>query len=434
MDVFESFDIALPRHSGWQAQAGSFTVDVADMKPAEKLQALDQAPKSGVVLLAFPGHIMLHLGKNAAGVPMVLHALGEYVQPCAGGKGETVLDVQRTVVSDLALGAGTSRRSLLERVATLVVLGKAPTPAARRARRSASVAAGAATGSARRVRRQRERAHLRLAGCGRSQASHAPDRDQRSTRSAAPALWLYDSKGALVERRAASPERSAGRRCGSACRAPPPDATPRCSWTARSMIGCTRLTVHEQALAHHQRAESGPGLETAPRVGTRRTRSVVGVRRAAVRRPARRRADLDQLARAAARSGAQPALQPLRPARRRSDRARARLRRPALLAARVLLLEARLAVRLPAVLARAHRRAADLRPVADEPHRRATTPNAGDVAAFSSFVNRKVRCGRALGDRAHAPRRLEHRSVSGRPGARVAAARHRVRRSRTGTS
>jgi hypothetical protein len=58
----------------------------------------------------------------------VLHALGEYVEPCAGssGGGETVMQVERTLVSDLALGKGSSRRSLLERVATLVVLGPPP--------------------------------------------------------------------------------------------------------------------------------------------------------------------------------------------------------------------------------------------------------------------------------------------------------------------
>ena len=51
------------------------------------------------------------------------HALGEYAQPCAGGRGETIVDVQPTVVSDLSLGAGSSRKSLLERVTTLVVFG-----------------------------------------------------------------------------------------------------------------------------------------------------------------------------------------------------------------------------------------------------------------------------------------------------------------------
>ncbi|HMI92922.1 MAG TPA: NlpC/P60 family protein, partial [Polyangiales bacterium] len=127
MDVFESFDLALPRHSGWQAQAGRYNVDVTGASDADKLSALDAAQATGAVLLAFPGHIMLYLGRDDAGTPRVLHALGEYASPCAGG-GETIMAVERTMVSGLELGRGSSRRSLLERVTALVVLG-APPPA-----------------------------------------------------------------------------------------------------------------------------------------------------------------------------------------------------------------------------------------------------------------------------------------------------------------
>jgi hypothetical protein len=122
LDLFEAFDLSLPRHSGWQAQAGTLGVDLAGMSPSQKLEALKRAARLGAVLLHLPGHVMLHLGENDAGAPMALHALGEYVQPCAGG-GETVIDLQRTVVSDLALGKGSSRGSLLERLTALVVLG-----------------------------------------------------------------------------------------------------------------------------------------------------------------------------------------------------------------------------------------------------------------------------------------------------------------------
>lgn len=127
MDLFDSFDIALPRFSGWQAEAGSYAVDVQGATDAQKLQRLDLAAKGGVVLAYFPGHIMLYLGKNASGEPMALHALGEYAQPCGEGR-ETVVDVQRTVVSGLELGRGSSRTSLLERISRLVVFGGGPAP------------------------------------------------------------------------------------------------------------------------------------------------------------------------------------------------------------------------------------------------------------------------------------------------------------------
>ena len=132
LDLFESFGVALPRHSGWQARAGTFTVDVSGHSEAEKLRLIDGAAKRGALLLHFPGHIMLHLGKTEEGTPMALHALGEYVVPCAGGSpeapAETVVDVQRTVVSDLELGRGSSRRAFIERLTTLIVLGAEPGP------------------------------------------------------------------------------------------------------------------------------------------------------------------------------------------------------------------------------------------------------------------------------------------------------------------
>lgn len=129
LDLFETFDIALPRHSGWQAQAGTFAIDVERIQDEKQKQSLlDSALRRGVVLLYLPGHVMLYLGRSREGIPMALHALGEYARPCANGVGETVVRVQRVVVSDLELGRGSSRRSLLERLTRLVVFAKEPGP------------------------------------------------------------------------------------------------------------------------------------------------------------------------------------------------------------------------------------------------------------------------------------------------------------------
>ena len=107
-------------------------------------------------------------------------------------------------------------------------------------------------------------------------------------------------------------------------------------------------------------------------------------------------------------------LQPLRPARRRRDRARARLRRPALLAARVLLLEAA-ACRSATASARA---GAPGVPPTCGPLLTNLMPR-DDAQRGRRRRVRELRQpqgarGRALGDRAHAPGRLQHRSVSGR--------------------
>lgn len=245
LDLFESFDIALPRHSAWQAQSGSYRVDVSTDTPEAKLQILAQAAESGAVLLAFPGHIMLHLGKNDAGVPMVLHALGEYAQPCGGGKGETVLDVQRTVVSDLSLGQGSARKSLLERVTSLVVFGRPPPALLARAQTHAlpppeapdpdqckdSVDARIFTSPQRPIAGRA----LRLIAT----ATDALDR---------PALWLFDPQGELVS----APSHRLG--------GPPSSAVARVDdpaegrYTAvfadgQKTLACKRFPVHQGALA-----------------------------------------------------------------------------------------------------------------------------------------------------------------------------------------
>ena len=84
------------------------------------------AVTSGIVLLHFPGHIMLYLGRDEHGTPMVIHAFSEYLEACEP-EGETLRRVDRVAVSDLTLGAGTSRRSFLERITKVIVLGSGPT-------------------------------------------------------------------------------------------------------------------------------------------------------------------------------------------------------------------------------------------------------------------------------------------------------------------
>ncbi|MDH5670752.1 MAG: C40 family peptidase [Myxococcales bacterium] len=136
LDLLSHFDLALPRHSGYQARAGSYSIDVSGKSDAEKRALIDRVGERGVLLLHFPGHIMLYLGKDEEGRHMALHALGEYADPCNDvapeapqqAMAETVVDVQRTVVSDLEIGRGSSRKAFLERLTTLVVFGAAPDP------------------------------------------------------------------------------------------------------------------------------------------------------------------------------------------------------------------------------------------------------------------------------------------------------------------
>ncbi|MET0287289.1 MAG: NlpC/P60 family protein [Polyangiales bacterium] len=126
LDVMATFGLGMPRTSAHQSRTGRFTIDVPEgTSDTERQALLDTAAERGVVLAHFPGHIMIYLGRDRSGVPRALHSFAEYVVPCAGG-GETLLDVSRVAVSDLSLGAGTSRKSFLERITQLTVFGKAP--------------------------------------------------------------------------------------------------------------------------------------------------------------------------------------------------------------------------------------------------------------------------------------------------------------------
>ncbi len=125
LDLFGAFGIKLPRFSGWQSKAGTYSIDVEGVGDAAKLEIIEQASQSGVVIMHLPGHIMLYLGKDAAGVPMAVHALSYYLDTCESGQ-ETSMVVGKVQVGGLELGRGTRKTALIERINRVSVLGKAP--------------------------------------------------------------------------------------------------------------------------------------------------------------------------------------------------------------------------------------------------------------------------------------------------------------------
>ena len=133
MDVLAEFGLSMPRHSRAQAHAGTFHIDIKSVESERERELLiEAAAQRGIVLLHFPGHIMLYLGQTEAGRPMALHAFAEYLVPCAERdarhpeRGETLMTVDRLAVSDLELGRGTSRKAFIERISHITVLGQAP--------------------------------------------------------------------------------------------------------------------------------------------------------------------------------------------------------------------------------------------------------------------------------------------------------------------
>ena len=118
-EVFATVGINLPRDSKDQAKIGTlvkaFDVNVKD---EEKLDILKQA-FVGATILPIKGHIMLYLGQ-VDGYPFAIHATWGYRERALHGDRVRVLN--RVVVSDLSLGEGSKKGSLLRRLKSINIV------------------------------------------------------------------------------------------------------------------------------------------------------------------------------------------------------------------------------------------------------------------------------------------------------------------------
>ena len=112
-EIFAVFGINLPRNSSAQAKTGKllgqFDAAASDQKKTEILQ---QAP-GGVTILPMKGHIMLYLGM-ADGRAYAIHAVWAYREK--GWRKDRVRVINRVAVTDLSLGEGSRKGSLLKRL------------------------------------------------------------------------------------------------------------------------------------------------------------------------------------------------------------------------------------------------------------------------------------------------------------------------------
>ncbi len=125
-DTARSFGVHLARNSSHQARKTSYYFNVEGMASEDKIRAIEDAAKTGIVFLHFKGHIMAWLGRAKDGRPMVLHALSEYLETCENSNQDnpetTLVHTDRVVVSDLLLGEGTKRGNYLERITHVSVI------------------------------------------------------------------------------------------------------------------------------------------------------------------------------------------------------------------------------------------------------------------------------------------------------------------------
>ncbi len=116
--VFASVGIMLPRDSKDQMQVGSIADFDEQSDEAAKIAGVAKAPP-GNTLLAMKGHIMLYLGM-VDGRPYAIHDTTGYKQMV--DEKEVNVAIDRVIISDLSLGQGSAKGSLLRRLKRTVTI------------------------------------------------------------------------------------------------------------------------------------------------------------------------------------------------------------------------------------------------------------------------------------------------------------------------
>lgn len=118
-DVFSAFGFVLPRNSTSQSKVGVVLGEFdADTPVSEKYAVLDTAPP-GMSILRLPGHVMIYLGTYDDAY-YVIHDIWAYRTKDLGRK--YLVGVGRVAVSELTLGKGGARGSLIERITHVILL------------------------------------------------------------------------------------------------------------------------------------------------------------------------------------------------------------------------------------------------------------------------------------------------------------------------
>ncbi|QQR89390.1 MAG: C40 family peptidase [Myxococcales bacterium] len=124
-ESFAKVGVRMPRHSSAQLKACSTIIEIPEDAPlSNRLNLIEEAHHQGIALLQLPGHIMLYLGHNDQGIPVVLHAFMDYKDRCKGSTKETRHKVAKVALSSLYLGDNSAQGSLLRRITAIGILGQ----------------------------------------------------------------------------------------------------------------------------------------------------------------------------------------------------------------------------------------------------------------------------------------------------------------------
>lgn len=121
-EVFATVGIYLPRNSSAQAKAGQLLAEFSkDTLLEEKIKVLKEKAIGGVTILPMKGHIMLYLGM-VEDRPYAIHAVWGYREKSLGK--DRIRVINRVAVSDLSLGEGSKKGSLLKRLSRAINISK----------------------------------------------------------------------------------------------------------------------------------------------------------------------------------------------------------------------------------------------------------------------------------------------------------------------
>jgi len=118
-DIFKCMGVLLPRNSTSQSKAGLSSVDLAALSVKQKEKVIIEKGIPFATLLSLPGHIMLYLGKDGDRA-YVMHSFWAYKEKVFFKDRQR--KVAKVVVSDLYLGKGSEKDSLLDRLSAMTFL------------------------------------------------------------------------------------------------------------------------------------------------------------------------------------------------------------------------------------------------------------------------------------------------------------------------
>jgi len=123
-EVFATAGVDIPRDSSEQSKTGiSLGEFDKNLDREARLSTVIAKAQAGVSLLYMDGHIMLYLGEINK-IPYAIHDTSAYRKRIAFS--DAPLLINKVTVSDLSLGEGSSKKSLLERLKSIRLIADSP--------------------------------------------------------------------------------------------------------------------------------------------------------------------------------------------------------------------------------------------------------------------------------------------------------------------